>query len=91
MINISLKTRVTFNLDGCKDELFIGYNKENDVEEIAGEVDHATNYENKESDKNEIVKEETGDPINENCLIILVESDDKEEEKDHIVKRFFIF
>ena len=68
------------NLDGCEDELLIGYYKENDVGEMVGELEHATNYENEEYDKNEIVKEETDDPINENCLIILTESGDKEEE-----------
>ena len=58
---------------------------------MVGEVELATNYENEVYDKNEIVNKDRGDPINENCSIILVESDDKEEEKDDTVKRFFIF
>ena len=42
------KAGVTLNLDGSKDELFIGYSKEDDGEEMVGEVDQTPNNENKE-------------------------------------------
>ena len=46
------------SFDGSEDELFIGYSKEDDVEEMMGEVDQTANNEKEESVENEIVKEE---------------------------------
>ena len=39
------KAGVTLNLDGNEDELFLGYSKEDDVEEMVGEVDQTPNDE----------------------------------------------
>ena len=68
------KVGVTLNLDGSKDELFIGYSKEDDVEEMVGEVDQTPNDENKKPEEIEIVKEEVDNPSDENYSIILAES-----------------
>ena len=76
MISKSLKKGVTLNLDGSTDEFFIGYSKEDDVEEMVGEVDQTTNDENKEPVDIEIVKEEVENSSDENYSIILAESDD---------------
>ena len=49
MISKSLtKAGVTLNLDGSESELFISYSKEDDVEEMVGEVDQTPNNENKD-------------------------------------------
>ena len=66
MISKSLKKAgVTLNLDGNEDELFIGYSKEDDVEEMEGEVDQTLHDENKEPVEIEIVKEEVVSPSDE--------------------------
>ena len=65
---------------------FIGYSKEDDIEEMVGEVDQTPNDENKEPVEIEIVKEEVGNPSDENYSIILAESDDVEEKDFHILK-----
>ena len=62
---------------------FIGYCKEDDGEEMVGEVDRTPNDENKEPV--EIMKEEVNNPSDENYSIILAESDDEEEEKEGTV------
>ena len=49
LIRKLLKTRVILNLDGSKDELFISYNKEDDVKEMIGEADQTANDGNRES------------------------------------------
>ena len=66
------KAGVPLNLDDSDDELFICYSKEDDVDEIAGEVDQTPNDENKESVETEIVKEEVENPSDENYSIIMV-------------------
>ena len=83
------KSEVTLNLDSSEDELFIGYSKEDGVEEMMGEVDQIPNDENKEPVEIEIVKEEIDNPSDENCSIILTESDDEEEEKEGTVEKDF--
>ena len=83
------KAGVILNLDGREDELFIGYSKEDDVEEMVGEVYQTPNDENKESVDIEIVKEEVDNPSDVNYSIILAESDDEEEEKDSTVEKDF--
>ena len=77
------------NLDGREDEFFIGYNKEDDVEEMVGEVDQTPNDKNKEPVEIEIVKEDVDNPSDENYSIILAESDDEEEEKMGTVEKDF--
>ena len=42
------KAGVTLNVDGSQGELYIGYRKEDDVEEIMGKVDQTPNDQNKE-------------------------------------------
>ena len=69
------------NLDSSEDELFIGYGKEDDGEEMVGEVDQTPNNENKESVEIEFVKEEVGNLSDENYSIILTESDDEKEKR----------
>ena len=83
------KAGVTLNFDGSEDELFIGYSKEDDVEEMVGEVDQTPNDENNEpvEIEIEIVKEEVDNPSDDNYSIILAESDDEEEEKEGTVEK----
>ena len=59
------KAGVTLNVDGSETELFLGYSKEDDVEEMVGEVDQTLHEENKEPVDIEIVKEEVVDPSDE--------------------------
>ena len=75
------------NLDGSKDELFICYSKEDDVEEMVEEVDQTPYDENKEPV--EIVKEEVDNPSDVNYSIILAELDNEEEEKEGIAEKDF--
>ena len=49
---------------------------------MVGEVDQIPNDENKEPIEIKIVKEEVDNPCDENCSIILTESDDEEEKKE---------
>ena len=67
------------NFNDCGGELFSGNNKEDDIEEIMGEVYQTANDENEEPV--EIVKEDADNPIDENCSIMLAESDGEEKEK----------
>ena len=70
MISKSFKKAwVTLNLDGSEDEFFIGYSKEDDVEEMVGEVDQTVNDQNKEPVEIEIVKEEVVNPSDEKIFI----------------------
>ena len=70
---------------------FIGYSKEDDVEEMVGEVDQTPNDENKEpvEIEIEIVKGGVDNPSDENYSIILEELDDEEEEKEGRVEKDF--
>ena len=78
------------NLDGSEDELYIGYSKEDDVEEMVGEVDQIPNDENKEPIEIEILKEEVGNSSDENYSTILAESDHEEEKEGTVEKDFHI-
>ena len=77
------------NLDGSENELFIGYSKEDDIEEMVGGIDQTPNDENKEPVEIKIEKEEVDNPSDENYSIILAESDDEEEEKEGTVEKNF--
>ena len=58
------------NFDGNEVEIFINYNKENDVEEVVRKINQTTNDENEEQLEIEIVEEEVDNSIDENCAII---------------------
>ena len=76
------------NTDGSEDNLFIGYNKDEEikemvaeVEEIVAEVDQIVIIEDEEQVDIEIVKEKIDEPYDDSCSIAFAESDDEEEEK----------
>ena len=82
------KAGVTLNTDGSEDNLFIGYNKDEEikemvaeVEEIVAEVDQIVIIEDEEQVDIEIVKEKIDEPYDDSCSIAFAESDDEEEEK----------
>ena len=74
---------------GSESELFIVYNKEDDIEEMIGEVNQTANDENEELVKIEIVKENIDNPNHGNCSIIFEESDD-EDWRTQLKKDFYI-
>ena len=82
------KAGVTLNTDESEDNLFIGYNKDEEikemvaeVEEIVAEVDQIVIIEDEEQVDIEIVKEKIDEPYDDSCSIAFAESDDEEEEK----------
>ena len=82
------KAGVALNTDGSEDNLFIGFNKDEEikemvaeVEEIVAEVDQIVIIEDEEQVDIEIVKEKIDEPYDDSCSIAFAESDDEEEEK----------